>query len=139
MPNNPITKIQVIVLKIRTLILISCQETGCDCVGYEPLLKNLVSNSRCCLDPDNCQSWELSEDFLNNTQHQLIKIKTICYQQTVFKRTLFQAQGVVLMEERAEKESGSGQLRRRDDTVCFLTEAVTCTYTDWFPSNHLLV
>ena len=91
MPNNSITKIQVIVLKIRTLILISCQEMGCNCVSYAPLMKKLFSNSSYCLDPDNCQSWELSEDFLNNTQQQLIKIKTICYHQIVFNRTLSQA------------------------------------------------
>lgn len=42
-PNNLITKIQVIVLKIRTLILISCQETGCDCVDYATLMKKLQS------------------------------------------------------------------------------------------------
>lgn len=38
MPNNPITKIQVIVMKIRTLILISCKETGSDCKGYAYLV-----------------------------------------------------------------------------------------------------
>lgn len=104
MLNNPITKIQVIVLKIRTLIFISCQETSYDCVGYAPLMKNLFSNSSYCLDPDNCQSWELSEDFLNNTPQQLIKIKTICYQQIVFNRTPSQGQGGILMEENSGTE-----------------------------------
>lgn len=88
MPNNPITKIQVIVMKIRTLILISCKETGSDCKGYAYLVTKVFSNSRYFLNTESIQSWEWSEHFLNDAQQQLIKIKTIFYPKMVNNRRL---------------------------------------------------
>lgn len=88
MPDNPITKIQVIVMKIRTSILISCQETGSDCIGYVYLVTKVFLNSSYFLNTENIQSWELSEHFFHDAQHQLIKIKTICDPQILYNRRL---------------------------------------------------
>lgn len=70
-------------------------------------VKELFLNSKYCLDPDCFQSWELSENFFNNTQQQLLNIKTICYQQIFFNGLLYQAQCGALTEERMKQKSGS--------------------------------